>query len=297
MSTDEQNDPQDLVRYHLHRLLCREEEARPIETLHASEVTQESPEFCGRAYALMDLTGKRPHPESVTTSVALVRAVGHWYQDQVTRWLVDAGLAVGDWICLRCAYEHAFQKHPDTCQSCTFPHLVYREVRFRSRLSGASCGVDVFVQLPGREKLTLVEVKSEQKEDYQKLKMPRAEHRARTSWYLRLIDESGDPAKRLIDTDEARLLYVCKNGWGQKDPGIRAWRVPDEGQWSPFKEFVVRRDDSVSEPYHQKAKPVKEFREGGPMPEGICPTQFCRRAKGCVVVHECFSGDYPPGEG
>jgi hypothetical protein len=125
--------------------------------------------------------------------------------------------------------------------------------------------------------------------------MPLAEHRARTALYLRVIAE--DPEEGVdVDTTEARILYVTKGGWGDKDLEVKKWDLTD-GPWSPFKEFVVEASDELTGPYHEKAVALKARRGGGPMPAGICPTQFCKRAKFCQVHAECFSGQYPPGEG
>jgi hypothetical protein len=78
--------------------------------------------------------------------------------------------------------------------------------------------------------------------------MPRAEHRLRTSLYMRIVADSPTVLRRAIDTTEARVLYVCKGGWGAQDESVLRWRVPHDGAWSPFKEFSVkagRRADRV----------------------------------------------------
>lgn len=152
------------------------------------------------------------------------------------------------------------------------------------------------VGLPTRQKLVVVEVKTEKQEEFKKLAMPRAEHRTRTSFYLRVIEESGDVYKRVIDTQQARMLYVSKGGWGDKDTSILRWKITSDGPWSPFKEYAVDRNDQATEPYHRLARSLHAFRAGGPMPRGICGTQFCGRAKGCAAVGPCFSSNYPAGE-
>lgn len=281
---------EDLVRYHLHRALSNEASARyESEWIHASEVTQESPTFCPREWALYDLTGKRKRDTSVTAAAQLTYDVGHMYQSIVTNLL--GTLAVGNWTCTGCGAWHEFTRRPE-CHG----DYRYHEVRFTSRACGASCGIDVLVQLPGREKLTVVEVKSEKQDEFKKLVMPRAEHRARTSFYLRIIQESGDTYKKVIDTTEARVLYVSKGGWGEKDTSILKWKIQHDGAWSPFKEYVVKRDDALNQPYWNLAKRLHDFRTDDVMPPGICGTQFTQRAKGCPVVGTCFAGHYPPGE-
>ncbi len=279
--------PEDLVRYHLHRLLCHEEETRYApDFVHASAVTTEDPPFCPREWALYDLTGKRPYGQQVTAAQQVTYSMGHLIQERVTHWFALAGIAVGNWKCDACGGEAKMcrQRH-----CCNLP-MRYEEMRFWSAESGASCGVDVLVQLPTRRKLVLVEVKSEQKEEFKRLAMPRAEHRTRTALYLRIISECKDPACREIDTDEARVLYVCKGGWGEKGSVPASWRLQD-GPWSPFKEYVVHMSDADTDAYQAPARELHLFRTaGGPVPRGICDTRFCRRAKWCPVVNECFSG-------
>ncbi len=282
-------DPQDEIRYHLHRLLCHDEGGRyESDFVHASTITQEDPLFCPREWALYDRTGKRPPDQSVTAAQQVTYSMGHMIQERVTRWFTLSGMAVGNWRCEACGKQASMCRR-QTCRECGL-EMTYEEMRFFSPDSGASCGVDILVQLPTRRKLTLVEVKTEMKEEFKRLVMSRAEHRTRTAFYLRIIEESTDPATKVIDTEEARILYVCKGGWGEKGAVPASWGLQD-GPWSPFKEFRVRQSDVDLEPYHKPAKELRLHRSAdGPIPRGICPTQFCRRAKYCPVVNECFSG-------
>jgi hypothetical protein len=280
-------DPQDEVRFHLHRLLCHEEDTRYApDFIHASTITAEDSPFCPREWALYDRTGRRPYSQQVTAAQQVTYSMGHLLQERVTHWMTLAGLAIGNWRCDSCGHE-AKMCRQRTC--CNLP-MRYEEMRFQSAQSGVSCGVDLLVQLPTRRKLVLIEVKTEQKEEFKRLVMPRAEHRTRTALYLRIIAESTDPATRQIDTGEARVLYFCKGGWGEKGAVPHRWGLQD-GPWSPFKEYVVRETDADTDVYQAPARELHLYRTaGGPMPQAICPTQFCRRAKYCPVVSECFSG-------
>lgn len=295
MSTPGSPDPKDLVRYWLHRELVHEDPPRYSPTwVHASEVTRENPEFCPREWALYDVTGRRPRGQDVMAASAVAFAMGRTYQGLVTEWL--ASRAVGNWSCVACWHRHEFCRKPGVCESCGGKlGFRYVEMRFTSRKSGISCGVDVLVDLPTRVKLTLVEVKTEKQDTFKSLVMPRAEHRVRTALYLRIISESGDAYKKAIDTTQARVLYVSKGGWGQKDPSVLKWKITGDGGWSPFKEYVVERDDVLTRPYHASAQKLHRFRSGGVVPHGICPTQFTQRAKSCPVVGTCFSGQLPAG--
>lgn len=283
-------DHRDLLRYHLHRRLVVYERERDPWVLHASDLTRE--DFCPRERVLLRKLDREPKGRTLTAAQRLVHLVGQQQQELITELLAD--VAVGDWACSACGAVQEFCPRPTSCPECSFDLLHYREMRFTSEVSGGSCGADLLVRLPGRELLVLVEVKGLQKDEFQSLRMPLAEHRVRTSFYLRCIAESGNPAKREIDCTEARILYVTKGGWGQRDPEVSEWGLGD-GAWSPFKEFVVARDDEASGYVFENAVSVTRCEEDGTYPEGICPTRMVQRAKSCPVVHECFSGRFPAG--
>lgn len=285
---------EDLLRYQLHRELLRPRPGRPLSTIHASELTKESPEFCPREHALHRLLGLAVNDETPTAAIAMVHRMGRDMGESIVQLAADAGLAVGNWTC-SCGARWDFQRRPLGCECGSTSGFRYEELRFTSRVSGASCGIDLLARLPGRERLVVVEIKGEQKDEFQALAMVRGEHRVRTSLYLRIIDESGDPTKRLIDTQEARVLYVTKGGYGVKDPTIADWALGD-GPWSPFREFRVKRDDEATQMVSDRARAVVEAERAGTTPAGICATQFVRRAASCRAVHACFSGRHRPGD-
>jgi hypothetical protein len=111
--------------------------------------------------------------------------------------------------------------------------------------------------------------------------------------YMRVAAE--DPNLRnKVHTDYAHLLYVCK-GYGVKDDLfhqiLKAYEVKDF-PFTPYKEFIVKRDDKAVTPYLKKALAVKRFRENGKIPVGICTTSMVKRARACPVCKECFSGKF-----
>lgn len=280
------------VRYWLHQALVRDDAPRDPEVIHASDLTDEN--FCAREQVLRRLTGKG-YDRPVTAALSMVYHLGRNSQALLTNLLAVAGVVVGNWRCRTCNHLEEFRGPVSACPECDSDQVVYEEMRFTSKANGASCGVDVLFRPPGAKKLIVVEIKGYQKDDFKKLVMPLWEHRLRTALYLRIIAESDHPAKNEIDTAQARVLYMCKDGYGQQDEDIKDWRLGD-GKWSPFKEYVVDRDDESTEYLAQLAARVTQFRKEGVMPYGVCPTQFVRRAKGCAVVHECFGGKYPATE-
>ena len=291
---DETEEHEDLISYHLHRTLCADSEPkwRADGRIHASDLSRE--DFCPRFFALRDVTGL---PQKSVTYLAtvdhLVFAQGRMHATMVIDWAARAGIAWGFWSCVQCGYQTGLQPRPTKCHKCQKQTVWrYREVVVRSDFSGVSGGLDLLVQLPGRDKLLVVELKSYPKEKFQALKMPLAEHRERTNLYLRLVDECGLPGLETIDTTEARVLYVTKGGWGRKSGEPKAWGLKDRG-WTPFHEFTVKRDDSATEYLVEKARPYWAWRvDGESFPKGICPHALSSVAQNCDYASACFSGKF-----
>lgn len=84
-------------------------------------------------------------------------------------------------------------------------------------------------------------------------------------------------------------------GFGKKDDTLEISNIKDS-PFTPFKEFLIKRDDAQTQNGHEAALKVKNFREGTKsMPGGVCSTSTCKRARGCSVKADCFSGNYPKG--
>jgi hypothetical protein len=279
--------PTHSVKYLLHQHLTGYEIARPIKNVHASELTKG---LCPRYYAILDKEPKLLRDNWLSTSENVTYRIGRELQDAVVHWLADQDKAITDWKCRACDDLYMLQKRPKKCQ-CGCSKFDPQEHRFASELSGASCGVDVLVQF-GAGKLRVVEIKTMDKDQFKALQMPLAEHRLRTNLYLRLIAESGLDVVEQIDTQVATVLYVSKGGYGCADPTLKQMGIGDS--FSPFKEFVIQRDDKATDAMMQRAKVVLDYRKKKVgMPCGICATAMEPAAKKCSAVKACFSGQYP----
>ena len=283
--------PQRNLRYLLHDHLSGFEAPRSLRKVHASELTR--PEgFCPRFYALADAAKIKPKEEWLGAADIATWQLGRMWQDSIVHWFADMGRAVGHWKCLACNQLHEFQKRPVKCAGCGSRAFKPEEVRFESAVSGASCGIDMMVDV-GDPLLLPVEIKSMAKDPFKELLAPLAEHRLRTALYLRLIAESEHPWSSLVQHDRAKVLYVCKGGY-VADPELKRWGLAD--RYSPFKEFDVGRDDAQTEEPSRRARVVKDYRSGAvAMPSGICSNALARRARQCPLAKLCFSGDHPPG--
>lgn len=283
------NDHSDSIKYNLHKKLCGADPARSIHTLHASELTREKREFCPREYALLELTKKKIPDGFLSTSLQVTYAMGRIVQDIVVDTLADMDKAVGSWGCMVCGTVTRFAKRPNQCDKCGCMKFEPIEERFTSAISGASCGIDMLWNNK-QQKHTILEIKTMDKDEFKTLKAPLAEHRVRTNFYMRIVAESDAPEAQRIRTDEARILYISKGGFGCKDEEVGMWDFYDS-QFSPFKEFIVKRDDTLTEGYTKKGMELMEWRANkkGPLPNKICGNALFDRAKQCHTCKECFS--------
>lgn len=280
------------LKYHLHKHMAGWRPARSISRVHASDLMNPKGEFCPRQYALMDILKTTPKDQFIGTSLNVTFAIGGFVEDVVVGSFADMGMAVGDWRCSTCNTLHEFGKRPKACKTtgCNSNQFKYQEIRVKSEKSGISCGIDLLLDT-GKIKLEIIELKSMKGEDHKALKAPLAEHKFRTNIYMRCAEESNHPKKDLINTKQATILYVSK-GFGSKDEEVAKYDFMDAG-FSPYKEFKIVRDDELTQSKVDLATSLKIFREtGGAIPDKICNTSFCPRAKFCPVLVECFSGKY-----
>ncbi len=259
------------------------ETARSHKTVHISMLSRDDG-FCAREYALLDATGKKRKDEYVAMPRRVAYDTGNALSHLVrNRWLRDD--VVGDWKCLVCKNGVAFSKRPKThCLNCKSKLWDYSEPTFIDPATKATGSIDFFIDLQ-HGKHYLVEVKTMDKDEFAELAGPYAEHRIRTQLYLRLVERSHSPHAAKIDTSLGLVLYISK-GYGKK--------VNDK--ITPFKEFLVRADTATADAKFAAGEALQIFRNGGPMPEGICPNSFGKRAKVCPVIQECWSGKYPAGK-
>lgn len=286
------------LRAYLHNKISGYLPGRPLTKIHASDVTK--PGWCARRRALQWIHHDKPADEYVTTCQRKVFDEGKAYEKMLREeWAGD--IAVGDWQCGWCGGVHQIMRKPEVCHHCHRPApMIYNELRFQSKVSMVSCGLDVLMLLPGRQKATLVEVKTIAAQSTQKstpvfgtLTGALAEHMARTSWYLRLIEESGNPLAQYVDLREFLVLYISK-GYGETDASIALNGISEKQ--TPFKEYWCTRDDDLSQEYDNKARPLAEFMHTGKLPDRRCASPDDQLAQKCPKRDACFSSAYPPGQ-
>lgn len=279
------------VKNMIHQRLAGWEPARPHTTLHASDLMKDL-EFCPREHALLDLGCGKKKDSYVGTSLRITFDHGKDIEWRIRNdWLRD--IAVGYWACVNCHTRyHTFGKAPMVPCNCGVKKWEYDEPRFYSEKTGVSGGVDVLLEV-GESKLRLVEIKTMDKDDHKKLVAPLAEHKFRTALYLKLIAESSEQFADRINTKEANLLYMSKS-YGFKDETLKAAGVHDS-PFSPFKEFIIARDDTIATVPLNKATVLQAWRTDNTvgMPCGICPNGLNGRAQKCSTNAACWGGSHP----
>lgn len=280
------------VKNLIHSRLAGWEKPRSHSKIHASDLMRDL-EFCPRELALLDLGKGKKRDQYIGTALRITFDHGRDVEYRIRNdWLRD--IAVGTWKCGVCGTLHStFGKVPtNKCGTCSYERWEYEETRFSSEKTGVSGGIDLILDV-GEPKLRIVEIKTIDKDEFKKLQAPLAEHRFRTSLYLRLAEEESADFSERVNTKEANIIYVTKS-FGFKDEELSKDGIKDS-PFSPFKEFVVQRDDSLSAIPLAKAEVVTAWRadQSVGMPCGVCVNGLSGRAQKCPVVSACFSGEYP----
>lgn len=280
------------IKMMIHSKLAGWEPGRDDGIVHASDLMKDL-EFCPREWALRIAEKVKPKAQFIGTAMQITFAHGRDMEWRLrNEWLAE--VAVGHWKCEVChsTFEEFGKKPKVACKKCGYHRWEYKEINFISPYSGVTGGVDLLVDV-GEPKHRILEIKSMDKDQHKALKAPLAEHKARTSLYLKLAEESPIDGSERINTKTAHIIYVSKS-FGFADTSMKDAGVSD-APFSPFKEFVIERDDSLTANLLERARMVKLFREnaGIGMPCGICANGLEKRAQSCSVVKYCWNGTHP----
>jgi len=286
--TDDHLSQRSLVEL-LNTRLAGRREKRSHKIVHVSTVTDSDLGFCPRQFALLDLLEQKLPAEYINAATQVAFDNGSALHDLCrNKWLRHD--VIGMWQCAECGEKRHFSKLPTTVDAGNKNHhhvWEYHEEVFVDHETGVSGSIDFFVDL-GNKKITPVEAKSIDKDQFAKLAGPMAKHRIRSQMYLALIDRvATKEVKEQIDLTHARILYISK-GFGKKSPDMGKVILP-------FREFSIQRNDVAVAPYFELARQLHLRRKGGPMPKVICVNHLDRRAQPCPVAKACFSGKYPAG--
>lgn len=279
------------IKLMIHQSVAGMEKARSHANIHASDLMHEA-EFCPREWILLDLTQRARKDQFIGTSQRLTFDHGKDLEWRIRNKYLRPNM-VGQWRCGVCNQLHpTIGKAPKVKCKCGYSRWEYEEVRFHCKETGVSGGIDSFVDVD-QPKLRLLEIKTMDKDEFKTLIAPLAEHRFRTSLYLKLAEQSDLPVSFGVNTKEAHILYASKS-FGFKDTSMKEAGISD-APFSPFKEFIIERDDSLAETPLAKAKLVTMIRKDPQIgiPGGVCKSALDRRANSCACVTACFGGKFP----
>lgn len=256
---------------------------RSMHILHASDVTK--PDFCPRRWAFFDLLDKAAPAEHLSMALDVTFRMGALAEQAlVEEWAGEA--VIGNWKCRYCNDQRTMVPHPGgVCASGRKHWWQYVQLNVAVEEYGIQGGIDALFNI-GSPQLVITEIKTLNPTDFDNIMAPQPEHRLRTNLYMKIVEESSDPFKSKINTQEARVVYISRS-YGKLN-----------AQWNeilPFREFTVTRNDADLAEFLKRAKALKTFREGAVMPLGICTTALDKIAKQCSVCQPCFSGNFPAG--
>ena len=278
-----------IIKDLLHAKVGGSEPARGQANIHASDLTKETNQwgvgYCPREVRLREVVEdapKRP-PQFLPVATYVTFNEGRDKQKRLNEdWLVD--IMYGDWLCLSYGGKREFCLKPEVYEADgDHTHVwQYEEPRIIDYISKTSGGIDAVVDV-GLPKLHIIEVKIMKSDDFKNLQAPLSEHRVRTRLYLRQIAGSRQEFAKKIETDYAHILYIMR-GHGIKQ---------EDGRISPFKEFIVERDDSEVQHFLGMAHALTLSRQDAKLfPAGVCKTQMDPRAIKCPLAMTCFSSKF-----
>ncbi len=280
------------IKRELHNSIAGMESPRPHFPLRASDLLSQTHEFCPREHAFLDIGVAKKKGQFVGTAQRMTFDHGKFMEDQIRNKYLRH-LAVGHWGCSVCGGKHpTFGPVPlMKCPKCGYGNRwVYEEPRFEDPYTSVSGGLDMLAKTQ-TTKLKILEVKTIAPEKFKELAIPLSEHRARTNLYMSLASKSVLEHSDRVDTKSAIIVYVTKS-FGFKDTTLKDLGVKDAG-FSPFKEFVIKRDDSLLSTPMARARTLKVWRDTQQgMPCGICANGLTKRAQACSAISSCFSGKY-----
>ena len=252
--------------------------------IHASDTTKH--EFCPREWYLRYKYDQQSPPFHIHTSMKWTFDFGWWGQDYISKYLHEQlwGSFSKDNMKAHCSFGTDYPAEKG---------WVYEEPRFVHPSLPLSGGVDIVLKgnsqpYPNIDGRLLVEVKTIKADTFKTLKVPLQEHVQRTNLYLDLVRHWA-AAKDNLDEwhlEHAVIIYACK-GFGNKSNPSRA----NGETFSPFKEFVIKYDPSLTQAIWDGLREVQDTVVAGSTsvpPKRICGSKAQARAQACCVNGVCF---------
>lgn len=252
-----------------------------IPILHVSSLIKSGAQdkFCAREFVLRHMERAELAGAGVPPKFELLYGVGHFYGDYIVQEFLRrnpewAQYAWGDWKCICGQTTAKATCKPDgmICNHCTHPVDIYVEIHLYNPLRTVIGHADLIFCVDGF--YYIYEFKSIDRVDivFDDINDPLGDHLLQASNYYYMLKSTGKKVSRIV-----RFVYVDRSM---------------DGLWTkkPFREVSA---PAVSKQrlhkIYQRAARCHTAIEKGRLPERICDTIDCGRAKQCTRATSCFN--------
>lgn len=252
-----------------------------IPRLHVSSLIKSGTQdaFCPREFVLRYFEPTEQAGAGIPPKFQLLYAVGHFYGDYIVNQFLErnpdwAQYAWGDWGCM-CGHAKVYRQHkPDdvTCEHCGSALARYLETDLTNPRGTVVGHADLIFNVDGY--FYVYEFKSIDRADvvFSQINEPLGDHLLQASNYYWMLIAEGKKVSRRI-----RFVYVDRSM---------------EGLYTqePYREVegVAVRKRRLHAIY-DRAKICHDSIEKRVLPERICESITCSRAKQCSKAISCFS--------
>lgn len=252
-----------------------------VPRMHVSSLIKSSTQdaFCPREFVLRYMERTSLAGAGVPPKFELLYAVGHYYGDYIVQKFLErnpdwAQYAYGDWrcICGQTTFKACNKPQGAVCDHCTHPVEIYVEIDLFNPLKTVVGHADLIFNVDGF--FYVYEFKSIDRADiiFSEITEPLGDHLLQASNYYYMLKNEGKRVSRVI-----RFVYVDRS-------------MSELYRALPFKEVEA---EAVAArrltPLYNKAKRVHRAIEEGRLPDRICDTITCSRAKQCGRAVSCFN--------
>jgi len=252
-----------------------------IPRLHVSSIIRSDSNnfFCPREFVLRYMERQELAGAGIPPKFQLLYAVGHFYgeyivQEFLTRNPQWAQYAWGDWTCPCKQTKLTRVCYPEgqSCDKCDLPVDRYVEVDLFNPVRTVIGHADLIFNVEGR--YYIYEFKSIDRKDvvFNDIKRPLGDHLVQASNYYYMLKSEGKDVSRVI-----RFVYVDRSMDGLYTQ-------------KPFKEVYANAIPTKRlSAFYLRAKKARGAIKKGVLPERLCDSITCARAKQCSRAITCFA--------
>lgn len=239
--------------------------------------SNKSNRFCPREYVLNYFSNPEVLVTRLTPGQQLLFHVGHAIHDLVCSQFISNSkygkYVYGKWTCLcGSVVKVGYKPKKLTCKSCNTKAHVYNEIDLYSAKYKIQGHPDLLIMYKGKIYLYEIKTIDRQDVDFDSLKTPLADHHLQASCYYWLLVSMGYKVDKYI-----RYVYVDRN--------TRKIFYGDVGR-----EFKRKRTEKARiKNIFNRSLITQESIKTRVLPDRICESATCTRAKNCTQATQCFS--------